>query len=129
MKIHHVAITVNDLEESIKFYTEHFGFTIVKEFKRPDLRGIAAMMSLEDMQLELWQFEDIQTVDPEILSNLKCQGIRHIAFNVPSVDALRGQLIGKGIRVSKIEQGTTGNKWCFLNDPSGVVLELYEIHA
>lgn len=128
MKIHHIAITVNDLEESIKFYTEHFGFTVVKEFKRPDLGGEAALIEQENMQLELWQFEDVKTVSPEILSDLKCQGIRHIAFDVRSVDAVRGKLIGKGVRVSKVEKGASGSNYCFLNDPSGVVLELYETH-
>lgn len=34
MKIHHIALTVNNLAESQKFYENTFGFIVTKEFEK-----------------------------------------------------------------------------------------------
>ena len=56
MKIHHITIAVNNLEESIKFYTQILGFEIVKKFTRKDMGAKAVFIKLEDFQIEMWEF-------------------------------------------------------------------------
>ena len=53
MKIHHIAITVNSLEESIEFYTQILNFEIVKKFEREDMGARAVFVKLGDFQIEM----------------------------------------------------------------------------
>ena len=65
MKIHHVSITVNNLEESTKFYREMLGFEVEMSFERKDLGAKATFIKLKEFQMELWQFEEMKkNVDP-----------------------------------------------------------------
>ncbi len=125
MQLHHTALTVNNLEESIAFYVEHFGFNLVKKYDRPDLKGKAALIKLVDYHLELWEFGDAQT-NQDALNNLKIKGIRHIAFSVEDIDQTVEELKSRGIDISEIKLGASGKKYAFFEDPSGIALELYE---
>ncbi len=126
MKIHHIAITVKNLQESVEFYTKNFGFAVAHEFERPDLLGKAAFIKLGDTHIELWEFEDAYDGQND-LHDLKLRGIRHIAFQVDDIDVEYQRFVDNGISVEKPSVGGSGSKYCFLQDPNGVQLELYEV--
>ncbi len=125
MKIHHIAITVNNLKQSIDFYTSLFGFKIIKTFERKDLNGKAAFIELNDCKLELWEFEDMKE-NKDSLTDLKTRGIRHIAFEVDNLSKTIIQLKAKGIHCTTAKLGASGHNYSFLADPNGVAIELYE---
>lgn len=125
MKFHHAAITVNDLAESIAFYTEKLGFSLIQTFERPDLKGKAAFIKLGDFHVELWEFEDVQN-NKDALDNIKIKGIRHLAFSVENIDVVVQELKAKGIEILEIKMGASGKRYAFFADPNGVALELYE---
>jgi len=52
--IHHVAVHCSDLNRSVKFYTDCFGFTVSSRRDRPDGSGIA-FVRLGGRALELTQ--------------------------------------------------------------------------
>ena len=87
MKIHHISITVNNLNESIRFYQDFFGFQILKFFERKDMNGKAVFLKLGDFLIELWEFEDI-LLNKDDLDNIKIRGMRHIAFEVRNLDKI-----------------------------------------
>ena len=84
MRIHHVALSIRDLEKSVKFYKDIFGFTEVKRFEKPDGTK-AAFLKLDNTMLELFQFAN-KIDNKDDLSNIKIIGIKHIAFAVKNVD-------------------------------------------
>ena len=96
MKIHHIALTVNSLVESIKFYEETFGFNIIKEFEKKEISAKAVFMQLGDVSIELFEFPDTkQSCDD--LADLKTIGIRHFAFEVNDINRTVANLREQGL--------------------------------
>ena len=125
MKVHHVAITVNDIEESVNFYTQILGFKIAEKFAREDMRAYATLVKLNDFQIELWQFQDMKE-NSNPLNDIKIRGIRHIAFEVDNLKEIISKLSEKGLEFSDPKLGASGHYYSFATDPSGVALEFYE---
>ena len=125
MKIHHIAISVRDLEKSVNFYKDIFNFTEVKRFTREDLGGKAAFIKLGDIQIELWEFDN-QIENQDDFSNLNIIGIKHIAFAVDDINKIYQELKLKNIEISEPKIGASGGKYCFLKDLDNFLMELYE---
>ena len=125
MKVHHIAITINNLEESVNFYTNILGFELVKKFERKDVGAKAVFIKLENFQIELWQFEDIKE-NSNPLNDIKVRGIRHIAFEVDNLKETISKLKNKGLEFSEPKLGASGHYYSFTEDPNGVALEFYE---
>jgi len=122
--IHHIAISVENLEQSVKFYMDLLGFIEIRRFERNDLNGKAAFLKLGDVQLEIWEFKDnIESKDD--LSNLKIKGLRHIALSVDNFDKICTILKSK-TGASEPRFGASGKRYCFIKDPNGIPIELYE---
>lgn len=126
MKIHHIALTVNDLRRSVNFYTDVFGFSELKRFEREDLGGKAAFLELNGIKLEIWEFSEKSKIQND-LNNLKIIGLKHIAFVVSDISKIYQELKDKGLEISEPRLGTSGTYYCFLKDPDGIPIELYEI--
>lgn len=122
--IHHIAISVRDLERSGLFYKDTFGFDEVQRFERKDLGGRAVFLKLGDMRIEIWEFQNgiVPKDDP---TDLKIYGMRHIAFSVTDLDKAYADLKSK-IEISEPRLGASGNRYCFISDPDGIPIELYE---
>jgi len=121
-----VAITVNDLDESLKFYQDFFNFTVVKEFESLSFPGAKAIfIELHGVALELWKFKDMKR-NSDDLADIKIKGIRHIAFEVDNIDKTVSELREKGLTISEPKLGASEHRFCFTKDPNGIALELYE---
>lgn len=125
MKIHHVALSVRNLENSANFYKDTFGFKEIKRFERKDLGGKSVMLELKGMVIELWQFEN-QIENKDDFSNLNIIGIKHMAFEVDDVEKVHKELKSKNIEITEPKLGASGAKYSFLKDPDGIPIELYE---
>ena len=74
-------------------------------------------------QIELFSFPH----PPKRLSRPEACGLRHIAFEVDSVEDILAELQGKGIAVEPIRiDEFTGKKFTFIADPDGLPIEFYE---
>lgn len=125
MRVHHIAISVKDSEKSAKFYKEHFGFEEINRFTKPGWDGGAIILRLGDTQFEIFQFQSrIEKSDD--LSNLKVTGLKHIGIQVESANAKYRELKNKGVDIDEPTKGTTCAWFCFLRDPDGIPIELYE---
>jgi len=125
MNFHHVAINVKNLEASTAFYKEHFGFTEVKRFERPDLGGKAVFLSLGPAHLELWQTQE-QHPNQNDLGDFKVLGYKHIALQVSDVDAEYKKFKDRGLDISEPKVGAVA-KHCFVKDPDGLLIELMQL--
>lgn len=125
MKIHHIAISVKDSEKSAKFYKDNFGFEEINRFTKPGWDGSAIILKLKDLQFEIFQFQNPIDMKDDF-SNLKVIGLKHIGIQVKNVKEKYEELKNKDVDIDEPKKGTTCAWFCFLRDPDGIPIELYE---
>ena len=126
MKIDHIAIAVNDLEESVKTYKEVLGVGRV-EFETVESEGVKlAIIHLENGRIELMQPTNDQSPIKKFLEK-KGQGLHHIALQTDDIEGEVERMEGCGIQfLGKIRPGSEGTKVTFIHPKSlnGVLAEL-----
>lgn len=122
--IHHAAIICSDYQKSKLFYTSILGLSVIAENYREARDSYKLDLQLPDGgQIELFSFPD----SPERPSYPEALGLRHLAFNVESVEDAANYLLAQGVIVEPIRVDQyTNKKFTFFNDPDGLPLELYE---
>ena len=142
--LHHVGITVKDIDASIRFYHDVLGLGFVNE-PSPwfDSEGLgravgvpgAALrqvsLKLGDTTLELLEYKSppSETTRPLLSNNL---GASHVAFLVDDIHGKKAELEAKGIEfyseVNVVDEGPlAGWRWVYFDDPDGYPLELVEV--
>lgn len=128
-KIDHIGIAVHDLEPAIKFYQDHLKLEL-KEVKELPERGLKiAFFQVGEMLLELLAplSEDSQ-VSKFLAKN--GEGIHHLAFTTPDIDAHIKELTDNGIRMATPTPsiGAEGYPIAFLHPKAshGVLTEIIE---
>ncbi|ERB63695.1 VOC family protein [Vibrio coralliilyticus OCN008] len=123
-KIHHVAIICSDYPLSKLFYTQVLGLKILAENYRETRNSYKLDLELPDgSQIELFSFPGA----PERPSFPEAQGLRHLAFEVDSVEDVKSYLESKGIEVEPVRiDEFTGKAFTFFQDPDGLPLEIYQ---
>lgn len=122
--IHHAAIICSDYEKSKNFYTHILGLEIIAENYREARDSFKLDLKLPNGgQIELFSFPH----SPDRPSFPEALGLRHLAFNVESVESVRDYLLSQGVDVEPIRVDEyTDKKYTFFSDPDGLPLELYE---
>ena len=122
--LHHVAVICSDYQRSRAFYTETLGLTVLAENFRADRQSWKLDLALQDgTQIELFSFPDA----PVRPSRPEAQGLRHLAFAVDDVAAVKRMLEALGVAVEDIRiDPYTDRKFTFFADPDGLPLELYQ---
>lgn len=142
--MHHVGITVSDLERGIDFYHGVLGLGFVNEpspvFDDPELGPAVGVpgaalrqvsLELGDGILELLEYVRPRSpIDAPLAQN--ALGAQHVAFLVDDIHAKKAELEGKGIEffsdVNAVDDGVlAGWRWAYFSDPDGNALELVEI--
>jgi catechol 2,3-dioxygenase-like lactoylglutathione lyase family enzyme len=142
--LHHVGITVKDLDASIRFYHDVLGLQFANEpspwFEGEELgRGVgvpgAALRQVSllvgDTTLELLEYSapPSETRAPLASNNL---GASHVAFLVDDIDEAKAELEARGISffsdVNVVDEGVlAGWRWVYFQDPDGYPLELVQV--
>jgi len=122
-KVHHVAIIGSDYEKSRHFYVDLLGFKVVREVFREERNDYKIDLQLDDMEIELFIMKDC----PKRPSYPEAYGLRHLAFQVDSVENTVQQLNERGIQTEPIRVDEyTDKKMTFFADPDGLPLEIHE---
>ena len=129
MKIDHIGIATNGIDDAARFYLESLGLQIehVEEVASQKVR--VAMLPLGESRVELLE----PTSDDSPISKFLAKrgpGIHHIAVQVQDIRASMAELKGKGARLID-EQPRTGAGGCLVafihpSSTGGVLLELVE---
>jgi catechol 2,3-dioxygenase-like lactoylglutathione lyase family enzyme len=142
--LHHVGVTVKDLDASIRFYHDILGLEFSNEpspwFDGPELgpavgvpgaalRQVSLLLGETTLELLEYSSPPSDTANP-LLSN--CIGASHIAFLVEDIVAKKAELEEKGIGfysdVNTVDEGVlAGWRWVYFEDPDGYPLELVEV--
>jgi glyoxylase I family protein len=122
--IHHAAIICSDYNKSKNFYVSILGLEVIAENYREQRNSFKLDLKLPNGgQIELFSFPD----SPDRPSFPEALGLRHLAFNVESVEAVKTYLLSQGVDVEPIRVDEyTNRKFTFFSDPDGLPLELYE---
>jgi catechol 2,3-dioxygenase-like lactoylglutathione lyase family enzyme len=142
--VHHIGITVADLDVAIDFYRDVLGLEIVSEpsplFDAPDLGPAVGVPGAALRQVclatgpavvELLEYRSPPSpVDAPLAQN--ALGAQHVAFRVDDIEATKGELESKGVTflsdVNVVDDGVlAGWRWVYFTDPDGNALELVEV--
>ncbi len=121
MRLLHTSITVRNMDESIGFYTEKLGLSLVarREIKQnnAEIAFLAAPNSDHRIELTWWR-DKKDYVEGDQLD--------HIAFAVDDLDQAVNRLRKLGVEIAKEPYTLGSSRIAFIKDPNGIWLELIE---
>lgn len=123
--IHHVAIICTDYAISKHFYTHVLGCTIIAENYREARDSYKLDLAVNGTYaIELFSFPN----PVKRPSRPEGTGLRHLAFQVPDIDATIAWLTENGIVTEPLRTDEfTGSRFTFIADPDDLPIEFYEI--
>ena len=126
MRIDHVAIAVNNVDEAVKEYKQAFGISEV-EFETVEAEGVrVAILHLKDSRIELMEPTRDDSPIKKFLTT-KGEGLHHIALETDGIESEVERMKGCSIRfLGEIRPGSRGTKVTFIHPKSlhGVLAEL-----
>ena len=127
--IHHVALTVKDLKESVEWYKRILGFTEVKSYHDEEMDII--LLKLNDIRLELFGFKDKTQALPEyrkeLMPDLHVIGTKHLSLKTNNLESSIIEMKSKGVEfLGKPSETFFGGKYIFFKDCNGILIELLQ---
>jgi lactoylglutathione lyase len=125
MRFLHTSLTVRDIDESLKFYTEVLGLEFERRRPIPENHAEIAFVKdpLSGARIELTHWDGKDAFEPG-------EQLDHLAFEVADLDAAVAAARARGVRIAKepfqLKGGTS--RLAFLMDPNDVWIELIQ-HA
>lgn len=143
----HIGITVPNIEDAVKFYTEVMGFylimepTVVKEENKTaigqmciDVFGegwgtfkIAHLSSGDKIGFELFEFSESKNLKPTFEPFRT--GLFHFSVQDPDVEGLVKRIVDAGgkqrMPIREYYPGEKPYRMCYVEDPFGTVFEIY----
>jgi methylmalonyl-CoA/ethylmalonyl-CoA epimerase len=129
LKIDHLGIAVNSIEEAKKLFHDILGLKFEGTETVEEQKVTTAFFPVGDSEVELLESTAPDGPIAKYLEK-RGEGIQHIAFRVDNLDQALGELKDKGIRLidENPRKGAGGAKIAFLHPKSthGVLIELSE---
>ena len=127
-KVHHVAVIVRDLDESLVFWRDMLGLPVELVLPIEHDRVTIAFLPVGESKVELVQPTDDTTGVARFLAN-KGEGFHHVCFEVDDINAALTRLELDGIEViDRVARKGAEGPVAFLHPRSchGVLVELIE---
>jgi methylmalonyl-CoA/ethylmalonyl-CoA epimerase len=125
----HAGISVADLEASIAWYADMLGFAVDRVVDVPGDTGRVALIRKGDFFLELFCIPGAAALPEERrhpATDLRTQGIKHVAYAVGDIRALMEHLKAKGVDVVWDVVLHDNTLCAFVRDNSGNLVEFVE---
>lgn len=126
MKIDHVAIAVNNLDEAVKEYQNVLGVSEV-EFETVEGEGVrVAILNLNNSRIELMEPTRDSSPIKKFLEK-RGEGLHHIALETGEINEEVNRMKSKGVRfLGDVRQGSRETMITFIHPKSlcGVLAEL-----
>jgi len=128
--INHIAVVVDNMEQSLLFWRDALGMELHELHDVPAEESQVAFLPLAGSEIELVK----PTSDDSGIAKYLVKrgpGMHHLCFEVDDIEGMLLQLKSKGIRLINEEPRITadGKKYAFVHpeSASGVLVELYQI--
>ncbi len=126
MKINHVAIAVENVEDAAKAYQDALDVKDI-EFETVESEGVkVAILHLENANIELMEPTNDSSPIKKFLEK-RGSGLHHVALETDDIDGTVTRMEGCGIQfLGKIRSGSAGTRVTFIHPKSlsGVLTEL-----
>jgi lactoylglutathione lyase family protein len=143
----HIGITVPNIDEAVKFYTEVLGFYVIMEptvVKEENLTAIGQMCidvfgegwgsfkiahlsSGDKIGFELFEFSESKNLKPNFEPFRT--GLFHFSVQDPDVEGLVKRIVDAGgkqrMPIREYYPGDKPYRMCYVEDPFGTVFEIY----
>ena len=127
--INHIAIVVEDMEESLAFWRDALGIELHELRDVPAEKSQVAFLPLAGAEVELVMPTSDDSGIAKYLAK-RGPGMHHLCLEVDDIEGMLSHLKQKKIRLINEEPRTTadGRKYAFIHpeSTSGVLVELYE---
>jgi methylmalonyl-CoA/ethylmalonyl-CoA epimerase len=129
-QINHVAIVVEDIDESLAFWRDALGIEMHELRDVPAEKSKVAFLPVAGSEIELVQPTSDDSGIAKYLAK-RGQGMHHVCLEVDDIDGMLAQLKAKGVRLINEQPKTAsdGKRYAFIHpeSSSGVLVELYQI--
>lgn len=129
-QINHVAIVVEDIDESLAFWRDTLGIKMHELRDVPAEKSKVAFLPVAGSELELVQPTSDDSGIAKYLAK-RGQGMHHVCLEVDDIDGMLEMLKAKGVRLINEQPKTAsdGKRYAFIHpeSSSGVLVELYQI--
>ncbi len=127
LKIDHLGIAVNDIEESKKFWSDILGLDFEGTETVEEQKVTTAFFPVGESEVELLASTSPDGPVAKYIAK-RGQGIQHVAFRVENIEEALAELKARGVRLidEKPRQGAGGAKIAFIHPKAtgGVLVEL-----
>ena len=125
----HCGISVAHMQESIEWYENMLGFTLLWRKDIEALNCEIAFLKMGDFEIELFRHHETLPLpaerrDPD--KDIQTQGIKHVAYEVENIAVLLKDLRGKGVDVVFGPMPMEGTVMGFIRDNTGNLIELIQ---
>jgi len=132
MKIDHIGIATNSIDEIAAVYRDALGMTVAETEEVASQKVRVAMLPIGESRIELLEATSDDSPISKFLAK-RGPGVHHVAFNVPDIRAALAELKTKGARLID-EEPRTGAGGCLVafihpSSTGGVLIELVESPA
>ena len=128
-KIHHVALVVDNIEESLSIWNT-LGLKVDRIREVPEQEARIAFLQLGESEIELVE----PTTDGSGISRYlekRGPGMHHLCIEVEGIEGILDRLNNHGFKLINAtpQVGNGGRKYAFIHPEStkGVLVELYEL--
>jgi lactoylglutathione lyase len=117
----HIYLPVNDVDESIEFYTQNLGFKLLRKYRMSADGNPSAYVELGDVLLELTKSRTPLPRDPNQVES-------RIGLTVTDMDGVWADLMKKGVQSARepFDARTFWGRQAQIKDPSGYGISLRE---
>ena len=130
VRINHIALVVNDLDQSLRFWRDGLGLAVAHTEAVPEQAASVAFLPLGESHVELVK---PTTADSGLARYLakRGPGMHHVCVEVDDIEAMLAHLQAQGFRLidAAPRVGADGRRYAFVHPESahGVLVELYQL--
>ncbi len=116
IQLNHVGVAVDDMDESLAFYTETMGFE--EAFRVTNDQGQVGLAYLRVSETTFLELNPANENRPA--------GLTHFGIQVEGMESVKAMFEGRGASASATRRGSTQAILSNITDPQGVRIELSE---